>query len=296
MKLAILLVLTNDGLMYLSLASDKKGGLLKMGHFLKFVEEIFALVYAFMYIDKPIGENMKVDVLAFGAHPDDVEITCAGTVAKLVRGGKQVAIIDLTQGELGTRGSKSIREKEAEEAGRILGIAFRENLKIPDGNIEVNKKNMTRIIETLRAYRPDVILFPHSLERHPDHEHTFRLCKEAWFYAGLEKISTRVNGRNQEPFRPKKYFHFMQKYEFAPSFIVDVSDVYELKTQSLHAYESQFHNPRSKERETLLSSKIFLEYIKARDLHYGSLINVEFGEPFFSIEPIGVDSLFELKM
>ncbi len=259
-------------------------------------KKTFALVYAFAYIAKPNGENMKVDVLAFGAHPDDVEITCAGTVAKLARDGKTVGIVDLTQGELGTRGTKSIRKKEAEEAGKILGIAFRENLKIPDGNIEVNKKNVTKIIETLRAYRPEVILFPHSLERHPDHEHAYLLCKKAWFYAGLEKISTRVNGRKQEPFRPKKYFHFMQKYEFTPSFIVDVSDVYELKTKCLHAYESQFHNPKSTERETLLSSKIFLEHIKARDLHFGSLINVEFGEPFFSIEPIGVDSFFGLKM
>jgi len=253
-------------------------------------------VYAIAYIDKPNGDNMKVDVLAFGAHPDDVEITCAGTVAKLTRNGKSVGIVDLTQGELGTRGTKSIRKKEAEEAGKILGITFRDNLKIPDGNIEVNKRNVTRVIETLRAYRPEVILFPHSLERHPDHEHAFLLCKKAWFYAGLEKISTRVNGRKQEPFRPKKYFHFMQKYEFTPSFIVDVSDVYELKTKCLHAYESQFHNPKSKERETLLSSDLFLEHMRARDLHYGSLINVKFGEPFFSIEPIGVDSFFGLKL
>lgn len=239
---------------------------------------------------------MKVDILAFGVHPDDVELTCGGTVAKLARSGKSVGIIDLTEGELGTRGTKSIRKKEAEEAAKILGVTFRENLKIPDGNIEVSKTNLTKIIEVLRTYRPEVILCPHWLERHPDHEHAHRLCKEAWFYAGLEKISTRVNGRKQEPFRPKKYFHFMQKYEFTPSFIVDVSDVYELKTKSLHAYESQFHNPRSKERETLLSSKLFLEHIRARDLHYGSLINVEFGEPFFSIEPIGVDSFFGLKM
>ena len=259
-------------------------------------KNVFAIMYTFAYIGSLNGEIMKVDVLAFGAHPDDVELTCGGTVAKLSRNGKSVGIIDLTQGELGTRGTKSIRRKEAEAAASILGVAFRENLKIPDGDIDVNKKNLTKIIEALRTCRPEVILYPHSLERHPDHEHAHRLCKEAWFYAGLEKITTRVNGRKQDPFRPKKHFNYMQKYEFAPSFIVDVSDFYDLKTKSLYAFESQFYNPRSNERETLLSSKLFLESLKARDVHYGSLINVEFGEPFFSIEPIGLASFFDLKL
>ncbi len=248
----------------------------------------------FLYIDEPKGENMKLDVLAIGAHPDDIELSCAATVAKLVKSGKKVAIVDLTQGELGTRGSKAIRKQEAESAAKILGVEFRDNLKIPDGNIELNRKNIASVMEVLRTFQPTVILFPHSLERHPDHEHAHRLCKEAWFLAGLEKISTRVQGKKQEPFRPKKYFHYMQKYEFTPSFIVDVSDVYELKTKALSAFESQFYNPHSKERETLLSSKLFLESIRARDIHHGSLINTAFGEPFYSIEPIGIDSFFDL--
>ena len=247
-----------------------------------------------MYIDVPKGGSMKLDVLAIGAHPDDIELSCAATVAKLVKGGKKVALLDLTQGELGTRGSKAIREREAKNAANILGVEFRDNLKIPDGNIELNKTNITHVIEVLRSFQPTVILFPHSLERHPDHEHAYRLCKEAWFFAGLEKISTRVNGKRQEPFRPKKYFHYMQKYEFTPSFIVDVSDVYDIKAKALSAFESQFYNPHSKERETRLSSKLFLESIKSRDMHHGSLIDAAFGEPFYSIEPLGLHSFFDL--
>ncbi|HTY11677.1 MAG TPA: bacillithiol biosynthesis deacetylase BshB1 [Bacteroidota bacterium] len=239
---------------------------------------------------------MKLDVLAIGAHPDDVELACAATIAKLVKAGKKVAILDLTQGELGTRGSKSLRKQEAARSAEILGVEFRENLRIPDGNIEVNRKNITEVIEILRTVQPTVVIFPHWLERHPDHEHANRLCREAWFLAGLEKIPTRSNGKKQEPFRPKKCYHYMQKYEFAPSFIVDVSDVYETKTKALSSFESQFYNPHSKERETLLSSKLFLESIKARDMHFGSLINAAYGEPFFSVEPVGIDSFFSLKV
>jgi len=237
---------------------------------------------------------MKLDVLAIGAHPDDVELSCAGTVAKLVKSGKKVALLDLTQGELGTRGSKAIRKREADNSARILGVEFRVNLRLPDGNIECSRKNTIKVIEAIRSFQPSVLLFPHSLERHPDHEHAYKLCKEAWFLSGLEKILTRVNGKKQEPFRPKRYFHYMQKYEFAPSFIVDVSDIYDVKTRALSAFESQFYNPLSKERETRLSSKLFLESIKARDMHHGSLIDAAFGEPFYSIEPLGLHSFFDL--
>jgi len=237
---------------------------------------------------------MKLDLLAIAAHPDDVELACSATVAKLGSQGKKVGILDLTQGELGTRGSKEIRAKEAETSAKILGVSVRTNLKIPDGGIEVSQKNIQKVIQIIRHYTPTVLLFPHWSERHPDHEHVHQLCKEAWFYSGLEKIPTRWLGLSQKPHRPAKYFHYMQKYEFQPSFIVDVSDSYEKKRLSLAAFGSQFYNPKSKERETLLSSKIFLESIYARDRHYGSVINVEYGEPFFSIEPMGIDSLFSL--
>ncbi len=237
---------------------------------------------------------MKLDLLAIGAHPDDIELSCSATVAKLIRQNYKVGILDLTEGELGTRGTKEIRRNEAEAASKILGVTIRENLSLPDGNIEINQKNILKIIQIIRKYQPAILLFPHWLERHPDHEHAHALCREAWFYSGLEKIRTRYKGKSQEPYRPKKYFHFMQKYEFQPSFILDVSDVYNLKKQSLAAFNSQFYNPKSKERETILSSKMFLESIYARDKHFGSLINVEYGEAFYSIEPLGVNSLFSV--
>lgn len=239
---------------------------------------------------------MKLDVLAIGAHPDDIELCCAATLAKLKLQGKTFGILDLTEGELGTRGSRAIRKKEAANAANILGVSTRINLGLPDGNIDVNQKNIRKIIQIIRLYRPTVILIPHWEERHPDHEHAHRLCREAWFYSGLEKISTSLRGKRQEPFRPAKYFHFMQKYEFQPTFIVDVSDVYETKQRSLLAYESQFYNPTSKERETILSSKLFLESIYARDRHFGSLINVAYGEPFYSVEPLGLHTFFDLMM
>jgi bacillithiol biosynthesis deacetylase BshB1 len=237
---------------------------------------------------------MKLDVLAIAAHPDDIELSCAATVAKMVASGKHVGILDLTEGELGTRGNRNIRRQEAANAGRILGLSMRTNLRLPDGNIEVSTKNVQSVISMIRVYQPDILLIPHWQERHPDHVHAHYLAKEAWFYSGLEKITTRFKGKKQSPFRPHKYFHFMQKYEFQPSLIVDVSNSYQKKKEALMAFKSQFHDPESKERETMLSSKHFLESIYARDRHFGSLINVEYGEAFFSIEPIGVQSIFSI--
>lgn len=238
---------------------------------------------------------MKIDVLAIGAHPDDIELSCAATVAKLVRKGYTVGILDLTEGELGTRGTRTLRRKEADAAAEILGVEFRTNLRLPDGNIEVNRTNVKKVMQQIRAHAPSILLYPHWLERHPDHEHANRLCREAWFYAGLEKMKTMLNGNAQEPHRPKKCYHFMQKFEFTPSLIVDVSDVYDIKKQALAAFGSQFHNPKSSERETLLSSATFLDHVYARDLHFGSLINTTYGEGFFAVEPIGVDTLFDIS-
>ncbi|MGE5315266.1 MAG: bacillithiol biosynthesis deacetylase BshB1 [Acidobacteriota bacterium] len=238
---------------------------------------------------------MNVDVLAIGAHPDDVELACAATVAKLVKRGYKVGILDLTEGELGTRGTREIRKREADAAAKILGVEFRQSLGLSDGNIEVTMENITKVMKVIRTHTPSILLFPHWLERHPDHEHAHRLCREAWFYAGLEKIKTTVNGKHQEPHRPKKFFHFMQKFEFTPSVIVDVSDVYDIKKQALASFASQFHNPESTERETLLSQKIFLEQVYARDMHFGGMINASFGEPFYLVEPVGIDTFFDIK-
>jgi len=237
---------------------------------------------------------MKLDVLAIGAHPDDIELACGGTVAKLVDKGRKVAILDLTQGELGTRGSKEIRQKEAANAGKVLGIEFRENLELPDGNIEITMENRLKLMSVIRKYRPDILLIPHDNERHPDHEHAHTLAREAWFYSGLEKITTYDKGKFQEPFRPKKFFYYMQKFGFIPSFIVDISEQIDVRMNAVRAFRSQFHDPNSRERDTILSRPEFLEIIETRLRFYGSQIGVRYGEPFFSVEPIGLDDLHSM--
>lgn len=239
---------------------------------------------------------MKLDVLAIAAHPDDIELACSGTMLKLTRQGKKTGILDLTEGELGTRGTPVIRAREAEGATKILGLSARVNLKLPDGNIEANTENRLKVIQIIRHHRPDVLFIPHSLERHPDHEAAHRLAREAWFYAGLEKISTTYNGSTQEPFRPRSYYHYMQTYEFEPSFIVDISDVYEDRVKVVLSYKSQFFDPSSDERETFLSSPEFLEMLRARFEYFGDRIGVKYGEPFFSVNMVGVRDLFNLTL
>lgn len=237
---------------------------------------------------------MTVDVLAFGAHPDDLELSCGGTLAKLVKQGHKVALADITQGELGTRGTKEIRAREAEEAARTLDVATRRNLLIPDGNVEVSDDNKNKVITLIRELQPRILLFPHSVERHPDHVHSHELCKEAWFYAGLEKIKTKLKGIDQHPFRPHHLFEFMQWQEFYPSFVVDISDTFDIKMKAIRSYASQFYNPNSMERETKLSSPEFLERIETQSRYYGMRIGVKYGEPFFTHYTVGVNDIFDI--
>lgn len=237
---------------------------------------------------------MTVDVLAIGAHPDDIELACGGTVAKLVQQGYKVALCDLTQGELGTRGTKEIRNKEAQQAAKILGVLTRQNLQIHDGNIEVNKKNLLKIITLIREFRPNLLLIPYGIERHPDHVHTSELCREALYYSGLEKIKTKIDGKPQERHRPHHYFEFMQWLEFEPAFIVDISESFDLKMKSVRAHASQFYNPESKEPETKLSRPDFLEVIETRCRYFGSKIGVKYGEPFMSKWSLGISNPFNL--
>ena len=238
---------------------------------------------------------MKLDLLAFGPHPDDIELTCAGTLAKAVKAGYKVGIVDLTRGEMGTRGNTEIRLKEATAAAKALGC-IRENLGIPDGNIELTSANRSKVIQMIRKYRPTIIFIPHFGERHPDHVHAHHLCREAWFYSGLRKIMTKLNGKLQEPWRPDNYFHYMQWQEFEPSFIVDISDVYDARLKSILAHKSQFYDPNSKDHQTLLSQQSFLDFVETRAKSYGFNIGVKYGEPFYSVQPIGVRDLFELKL
>jgi bacillithiol biosynthesis deacetylase BshB1 len=239
-------------------------------------------------------EIMKLDVLAIGAHPDDVELTCGGTILKLVKQGRKVGVLDLTEGELGTRGSREIRAAEAAEASKILGLSVRESLSLPDGGIESTPETRTRVIRLLRRYRPEILFIPFHMDRHPDHEHAHVLARESWFYAGLQKIVTEDGGVQQEPHRPKAYFCFMQWHQFAPSFIIDVSAEAEEAFKAMQAFRSQFFNPESRERETMLSAPGFLQSMKTRLAYYGDRIGVAYGEPFYSPRPVKVDDILTL--
>ena len=238
---------------------------------------------------------MKLDVMAIGAHPDDVDLCCGGTIAKLSRRGKTVGLLDLTEGELGTRGNPDIRAQEAAQAGKILGASIRQNLRIADGNIENTPENRARVIQAIRKYRPEVLLIPYSIDRHPDHEHAHLLAREGWFYAGLEKIVTLENGKPQDPWRPRACYCFMQWHEFEPSFIVDVTNEFEVRMEAMRAFRSQFYDPENRERSTILSTPEFLEMIRTRLAYYGARIGKKYGEPFFSSGAIAVDDIVALN-
>jgi bacillithiol biosynthesis deacetylase BshB1 len=232
---------------------------------------------------------MNLDVLIFAAHPDDAELTMAGTIAKLSCNNYKVGIIDFTRGELGTRGTAEIREKEAFQAAVILKIAIRENLLIPDGNIQRNKENLMKVVMAIRRYKPKIIFAPYFNDRHPDHIDASKLVKEAMFVSGLAKVKTFDREVAQEAYRPKKLFYFMQTYSFEPTFIVDVSDYFEMKMKAVKVFETQFYNPKSKEPETFISQPDFLSFIEARAKVYGFQIEKKFGEPFYCEEKIELE-------
>lgn len=225
-----------------------------------------------------------LDILAFGAHPDDVELSCSGTILKQVSLGKKVGIVDLTQGELGTRGTVAIRFKEAKKAAQILGVSVRENLKMADGFFQNDKKNQLTVIKKLRQYRPEVVLANALEDRHPDHGRAAKLVSDSCFLAGLAKIQTKVNGKVQQPWRPKAVYHYIQYRKLKPDFIVDVSSFIDKRMESIRAYKSQFFDPNSKEPETLISNASFLDYIMTREAEYGKLLKVKYAEGFNVME------------
>lgn len=237
---------------------------------------------------------MKIDALFFAAHPDDAELCCGGTIAKLAASGKKTGIIDLTRGGLGTRGSVSLRRKEAQSAAKVLGITLRKNLLIPDGAIENSYSNRLKVIRIIRMYRPDIIFFPHYFDRHPDHFHTHELVKESAFYSGLAKIKT----GGLAPFRPGRNYYYMQTYAFEPSLVVDVTSTFSAKLKAINCYSSQFFNTsfKAEQPETYISSKGFLDYIEARSRFYGFQIGARHGEPFVTEEKIKISAkgLFEI--
>ncbi len=232
---------------------------------------------------------MNLDVLIFGAHPDDAELSMGGTIAKLTNGNFKVGLIDLTRGELGTRGTAETRQKEAFQAAIILKAAVRENLQIPDGDIQNNKENFLKVVMSIRKYRPKIIFAPYFHDRHPDHGDTANLVKRAMFSTGLTKIKTFDKEVAQEAYRPQKLFYYMQTYTFEPTFIVDVTENFEMKMKAVKAYSSQFHNPKSTEPETFISRPEFINYIESRAKFYGFQIGRHYGEPFFSEEKIEFD-------
>lgn len=234
---------------------------------------------------------IKTDILVFGSHPDDAELACGGTIISYTSQGASVRIVDLTQGELGTRGTVQLRKKEAAAAGRILGISSRENLKIKDGSIENNESNRLKVIRVIRKYKPRIIFLPYPSDRHPDHINASVLIRESSFFSGLEKITTKLKGVKQIHHRPAKLIYYMQTYPFEPSFIVDISKTFGEKMRAVKCYGSQFYNDKFKGPETFISDKKYMEYIEARAVFYGFRIGVKYGEPFFTDEKLKIDPL-----
>jgi bacillithiol biosynthesis deacetylase BshB1 len=234
---------------------------------------------------------MKLDILAFGVHPDDVEISCSGTILKNISLGKKVGIIDLTQGELGTRGTAVIRLKESADAAKILGVSFRENLKMEDGFFQNDKKHLLAVIKKIRQYKPDVVLANALEDRHPDHGRSAKLVADACFLSGLQKIETKLNGKKQEAWRPKAVYHYIQYRKLDPDFVVDISSFMERRMKSVKAFTSQFYNPDSKEPETLISSSDFLKHIYSRAEEHGTIMNVQYAEGFNVMEEYKGDIL-----
>ena len=237
---------------------------------------------------------MKIDILAIGIHPDDVELSCSGTIAKHIALGKKVGILDLTQGELGTRGNAELRTKEANEAAIILGVSFRTQLNLKDCFFENNEENQKKIIEIIRKHQPEIILCNAISDRHPDHGRASKLVSDSSFYSGLIKIETHSDNKIQKAWRPKAVYHYIQDQYIHPDFVIDISDFIDIKHKAIMAYSSQFYNPSSNEPETPISSKHFIETVNSKMSILGRDIGVKFAEGFTVNRYPGINSLFDL--
>ena len=238
---------------------------------------------------------MKLDVLAFGVHPDDVELSASGTILKHITLGKKVGILDLTRGELGTRGSVEIRNSESAKAAEILGVSIRENLDMRDGFFINDEAHQLKVIQMIRKYQPEIVLCNAVKDRHIDHGKGSKLVSDACFLSGLRQIKTELNGEAQEAWRPKVVYHYIQWQNIEPDFVVDISEFMDKKMDSVLAYGSQFYDPNSKEPATPISTKNFMEYVKAKCSLFGRAINVDYAEGFTVNRYIGVENLFDLK-
>ncbi len=237
---------------------------------------------------------MKLDIVAFGAHPDDVELGCGGTLAKEISLGKKVGVVDLTHGELGTRGSAEIRDMEANASAKILGLEARENLGFRDGFFVNDEKHQLEIIKMIRKYKPEIVLCNAIDDRHIDHGKGSKLVSDACFLSGLRRIETSLGGEIQEPWRPKLVYHYIQWKNIEPDFVVDVTGFIDVKMKAVMAYSSQFYDPKSNEPITPITSKNFLDSIIYRSQDLGRLINVENAEGFTVERYLAVNSLGDL--
>jgi bacillithiol biosynthesis deacetylase BshB1 len=238
---------------------------------------------------------MKLDILVMAAHPDDAELACSGTILSHVAQGKKVGIVDLTQGELGTRGNVEIRRQEAMESAKILGLSARQNLELSDGFFQNDCIHQLKVASAIRFYRPEILLTNAISDRHPDHGRAAALVKDSCFIAGLKKVETiDQQGNPQEPWRPKQLYHFIQDQYIVPDLIVDISLFWERKLASIQAFSSQFYNPHSEEPATYISSQSFMDAIVSRAREMGHYIGVPYGEGFTKIKHIGVKSLFDV--
>ncbi|OMP29900.1 bacillithiol biosynthesis deacetylase BshB1 [Mangrovimonas sp. DI 80] len=238
---------------------------------------------------------MKLDILAIGAHPDDVELGCGATIAKEIANGKLVGIIDLTRGELGTRGTAETRKEEARVSAEILRVSLRENLGFADGFFVNDKEHQLKLIEAIRKYQPEVVLCNAIDDRHIDHGKGSKLVSDACFLSGLMKIETEAFGEKQEPWRPKFVYHYIQWKNIEPDLIVDVTGYIDVKIDAVMAYKTQFYDPKAKGPQTPISSKNFTDSIEYRARDLGRLIGAEHGEGFTVERCIAVDSIFDVK-
>ncbi|MFL2666008.1 MAG: bacillithiol biosynthesis deacetylase BshB1 [Flavobacteriaceae bacterium] len=237
---------------------------------------------------------MKLDILAFGAHPDDVELGCGGTIAKEIANGKKVGIVDLTRGELGTRGTPELRIKESENASKTIGIEIRENLGFKDGFFKNDEPHQLEIIKIIRKFKPNIVLCNAKDDRHIDHPKGADLVVDSCFLSGLKKVKTDLEGKKQDSWRPNNVYHYIQWKNTSPDFLVDISGFEDVKMNAVKCYSSQFYDPSSKEPETLISKKNFLDTIYNRSLDFGRLIGVDHAEGFTTNKAIGVNSINDL--
>jgi N-acetylglucosamine malate deacetylase 1 len=234
---------------------------------------------------------MKLDVLVFAAHPDDAELGCGGTIASLVAAGKKVGIVDLTEGELGTRGTAETRKEEANNSAKILGLSARENLALGDGFFEINEESISSLIKMIRKYQPETILANAPEDRHPDHGRGGALQVRAAFLSGLVKIATELDGKKQIPWRATHFYHYIQDRYLTPDFVVDISDFFDQKIVAIRAFKSQFNSSGTGEPQTYISSPEFWDFIKARAQEVGHSAGFTYGEGFVKSKQLGLKSL-----